>query len=270
MPKAPIELNYTINSCEVISSARLARGEDIPAFAGELVKPSMRWENWDRGFSAMDIPGLAYGGCQLVVGQFKYAARGNRSNPQSSRSQSVVSEWTVDDGQAITIGEGPHVDRITAFFPVYDGIGFWIAKKRREEGICDYTLSEQIAISQAATIGALGMGETFSDPIGQGHLVYRCIWAPGKAFDENGELLLTPTNTAFSELGLIAGETTKPKSDQSELLHFRLFGDARTRNTEGNAIPTQFNTYLAERLHPAWEYVNGLPSPGGYPPADKY
>ncbi|MGE5309844.1 MAG: hypothetical protein ACM3JF_02075 [Sphaerimonospora mesophila] len=256
------KLNYTRDGAALDHIVVLPQGRDIEPFENETLKPSMQWANWNKGFSGLDIPGLTYTGCRLVAGYYSYAIRGNRKMPHLSRSQSIVSEWEVHDDENIrTSRDETGCEKLTAFFPVYDGVGFWIGKRRRETGIAHYKAEEEVAIAEASAIGALGMGHKVSVPSGPDHMIYRCIWAPGKAFNGEGKLLQNATNIALTSLGLTPRELTKSSQTTGEgLLHFRLFGDAYRLDPQGKVTARTFSSSIAERLHPAWKHVNQLPN----------
>ena len=223
----------------------------------------MAWENWHNAFSDLEIPGLAYRGCCFAVCYYQYAARGNRANPQLARSQSVVSEWDIEDSNLFPDLRPFRTARI--FFPVYDGIGFWIGKRRREGGVQHYTNREEVAIAQASAIGALGIEHAFASPNSSDHMVYRCIWAPGKALDKDGAPLVNTTNTALGALGLEIHEVTTPTRT------FRVYGDSRTLQPESGAvINLRFTPGLAAKLLPVWKHMSNLLTKPDPPPDGLY
>jgi hypothetical protein len=267
MPHSP---EFNTNGAEVQHIELLPPNKDVQPLEWEQSKANMLWANWETGFSQLSIPGLAYQGCRMAVGYYTYAARGNRSNPQLARSHAIVSEWRVNDPDIAPAKEGQ--GRITAFFPVYDGIGFWIGKKRRDEGVSYYTPDEEIAIAQASAIGALGIGASLATPDSKDHMIYRCIWAPGKAFDADGAPIQNTTNQALSEIGLEIHEVVKLAKDQSAgPRSFRVYGDARMLRSDGDTVERQpFSPDLAKSLLPAWKHVTELLGPADPPPANSY
>ncbi len=262
-------LDYQRDGACVVASDLLPPGEDIPPFEDEQIKPSMLWENWETGFTQLDIAGLTYNGCRFAVNYYLYACRGDRAQPQNSRSQAVVSEWVVNDDVALSeIGYvSSQAARIFAFFPVYDGIGFWIGKRRREEKVNHYSPNALTAIAQAS---AQVMTEIDAPRTpDEASLVYKCIWAPGKAFADDGTLIPGSTTTALRNIGLQAREVVKTNREGDKPLYFRLFGSAALlMSDDTEQLP--FHTELAELLHPAWKYVNQLPNDEDPPDPESY
>jgi hypothetical protein len=260
---------YMEHGAEVSESRLLPQGINVTPFDHEPLKAFMSWEKWNTGFQELKIPGLSYRGCQLVVGYYRYAARGNRDNPQLSRSQSVVSSWGVEDPKIAPLASTVEGGGISAFFPVYDGVGFWIGKRRREEGVRHYSETEEVAIAKASALGALGIGKPFGSPQEPGHTMYQCVWAPGKAFKDSGQIIPSATTTAFQEIGFSVHQLSRPSRDNPERT-FRVYGNAHTQKVTGERVPIPFTTDLAEALMPAWKYVNSFPFEPTPPDPESY
>jgi len=254
-------LDYITHGAIPEEATLLPETVDITPFGDELLKPSMCWANWDKGFQMIDIPSMTYRGCRLAVGYYTYAWRGDRGKPMPSRSQAVVSQWSITaDGYVPGYRDTP-VSQLSAFFPIYDGVGFLIGKRRREANICDYLPEEEIAIAQAAAIGAFGMEKEFSRPTNDTHLIYRSVWAPGKAFDQAGKPLPSVATQALTALGLSLCETAYRPTGYQTSISFKIYGDARIGGnlTTPNKLP--FTIDLTKALLPALSHVSGLTAP---------
>ncbi|HSX36335.1 MAG TPA: hypothetical protein VLH84_05380 [Patescibacteria group bacterium] len=267
-------LTYDTHGAEVVHAELLPELANIQPFPGEQPKPAMDWHNWHEAFQGVSGElrnmGLTYQGCRLAVSYIRYANRGDHADPRYSRSQAVVSEWSIGDQGAVNLGY-PDADcgRLTAFFPVYDGIGFWIGKRRRETGVNHYTQQQEVAMAQASAIGAMGVGQEFAAPSEPHHMVYRCVWAPGRAFAADGSLIANSTNTAFAQLGFRATEVERA-SEAHGTLPFRLFGDCRVYSCDGDTTELPFVAAPAELLHGAWKAVNLIPGVPDAPSPDSY
>jgi hypothetical protein len=261
-------LDFQADGAVPLRTVVLEPGQDILPFDGEPVKPFMKWGEWDIGFSGINIEGLTYSGCRLLAHRYKYAFRGNREIPRDSRSQSVITEWDVTDPAVAPPGyESFDVSRLTVLFPIYDGVGFLIGKRRRMTGEVHYSPEEERAIALASAIGAIGTGHEVTFLQGPGHLVYRCVWMPGKALDDGGKIIPSSSNIAFDSLGLSVAELD-PIDDSG--VPQRLFGDARWMCRHNSRLRAPFSTLLAEQLRPARDYVNRLPGNNQEPSLDTY
>jgi hypothetical protein len=264
--------SFETDGAAVQDAVLLPPGQSVTPLAWEKPKANLSWENWDASFSALDMPGMIYNGCRMAVGSYTYAARGDRNNPQLARSHAIVSQWGISDPSIAPINHAAGITTVKAFFPVYDGIGFWIGKRRREQQVRHYTPGEEIAIAQASAIGALGLGKPFGQPH-NGELIYRCIWAPGKAFTTEGELIHNSTNNAMGALGLEIHEVIRPGTrNDSDHRVFRLYGDAHilANNTTLPVIRVPFTADLATALLPAWKRVTKMLADPDPPPEETY
>lgn len=254
------------------SSILLEPKQDIEPLPWERMKPSMHISNWETGFRGLDIPALVFEGCRFSVGMYRYANRGDHTDMQPSRSQAVVSNWSVQDQDflrtALGITDVRTHARLKVFFPVYDGIGFWIGKRRRETGVVAYTRDQELAIARVSAIGALSIGTAAALPIDD-EIVHRCVWAPGKMYDAEGSLIPSVATSAFIEAGLEPKEVIKVKG-AGEQLSFRLYGDTRSMSPGSHVVRTRFSSAVAELLHPAWKHVNLLPNTPDPPPEETY
>lgn len=262
------DFSFENKKATVAMTLSLPTGEDIYPYPGENTKNSMVWKNWNKAFDGLQIHGLQYVNCWFVEGHYWYAYRDDTSRPMLSRSQAIVSKWTRENDADISrFSLDKNTESVTAYFPVYDGIGFWIGKQRREKGISNYSQETEKNIAIASALSVLKV-----DPqslLKNNEALYQCVWAPGKVFDQSGQILSSPSNFAFRDLGYDPCEISKTGTDGKDL-NFKLFGLTAHKESNGFIERGLFTPTLAEELHPAWKQINSLPYTPGQPNEGDY
>lgn len=244
---------------ELVSSRSLQEGEDIVPLSWEIKKPNMSWETWNEEMRLLNISGATLESTNFIEGRYMYKPW-NSNTMVPAHSFSVRSTWNLSKENDFSL---PETTKVQALFPTYDGIGFWIGKRRREVGVEAYSRNHERAILRISAMGALGIQKAFIQPENDG-AVYRAVLVPGRIHDENGAVIESSTTQAMQECGLDGIDYTY--HDKS----FRLYGDLRTKSKESEVTEQPYTPHIASLLIPALQRVSRMLGEQNSPPEDSY
>lgn len=235
---------------ELVSSTLQSPGANIQPFDGEAFKPFMDCSKWAAAFRSCPILGWELVEAMFMVAFYTYPYRGDNLDKRISRSQSIVTRWHRP------VGGNEHY-RLLVFFPVYDGIGYWIAKRRREGGMNYYTLEHETALARVSAMGALGMASDHWRTEAAGTQVCRCIWAPDprhrKVRSKPGILAV-----ALRSLGLEERKISETDDSDMKISHYQLYGDCYALQEGGRRSRLPFDCSVPLALRSGWNMVRAV------------
>lgn len=216
----------------------------------------MDCSRWDNAFRTHPIPNCELIEAMFMVSYYTYPYRGDTQDQRISRSQSIVTRWHVYESPIPSEDSFP-VQSLVAFFPVYDGIGYWIAKRRREGGGKYYTLSQERALARVSAIGALGMTSYHWTNEPAGTQICRCVWAPdlGQGDSRSAPGILA---IALPSLGLERRQVTETDQDGLNISHYQLYGDCYHLKGDRPPRRLRFDCSVPLALRSGWNMLRQI------------